>query len=181
MAPRALGVIGALLLAVLTGFYQYSLKYTLETSGVWRKVNPIGNTGCETVPALQACESKVFEGIERVYLNALFLSRNCAPSAIRSFMAGMFYSCKQTCMDSSAEQTRRRRLWLRLSCNLRPSNTQSNTPDLGRLHRIPKIQLPWIRRRILIRQTRGIVGIRHQPPEATQGLGRDQSWCRLRR
>jgi len=59
MAPRALGVIGALLLAVLAGFYQYSLKYTLETSGVWRKVNPIGNTGCETVPALQACEKIV--------------------------------------------------------------------------------------------------------------------------
>ena len=44
----------AILIAV---YFEFSLKARLSSFGVWRKVEPVGNTNCNKVETLQACES----------------------------------------------------------------------------------------------------------------------------
>ncbi len=44
----------AMLIAV---YYEFSLKARLASIGIWRKVEAVGNTNCNRVEALQACES----------------------------------------------------------------------------------------------------------------------------
>lgn len=44
----------AILFAV---YFEFSLKARISSSGVWRKVEPVGNTNCKKVETLQACES----------------------------------------------------------------------------------------------------------------------------
>ncbi len=38
-------------------YYEFSLKARLASIGIWRKVEAVGNTNCNRVEALQACES----------------------------------------------------------------------------------------------------------------------------
>ena len=38
-------------------YFEFSLKARLSSLGVWRKVEPVGNTNCKKVETLQACES----------------------------------------------------------------------------------------------------------------------------
>jgi len=59
MVGRVAGSLLALLLAMLAGFYQFNLKYTLTNAGVWREVKPVGNDKCEVVKSLKACEKIV--------------------------------------------------------------------------------------------------------------------------
>ncbi len=47
----------ALLAIVIAVYYQYSLKARLVSIGVWREVEAVGNTNCNKVETLQACES----------------------------------------------------------------------------------------------------------------------------
>ncbi|KAI0000399.1 hypothetical protein BJV77DRAFT_385940 [Russula vinacea] len=46
----------AILIAV---YFEFSLKARLSSLGVWRKVEPVGNTNCNKVETLQACEKIV--------------------------------------------------------------------------------------------------------------------------
>ncbi|KAG5637986.1 hypothetical protein H0H81_002347 [Sphagnurus paluster] len=48
-----------LLVAISGGFYQLYLKPILTKAGLWRTIQPIGNTQCATVLELQACEKIV--------------------------------------------------------------------------------------------------------------------------
>lgn len=47
----------ALLAILLAVYYELSLKAVLSAFGVWRTIEPVGNTNCKKVEALQACES----------------------------------------------------------------------------------------------------------------------------
>ena len=38
-------------------YFEFSLKARLTAVGVWREVEPVGNTKCKKVETLQACES----------------------------------------------------------------------------------------------------------------------------
>ena len=46
------------LVAVLVGFYQFSVRPKLVVLGEGRVVQPVGNTKCVTYPESKACESK---------------------------------------------------------------------------------------------------------------------------
>jgi arylesterase/paraoxonase len=47
----------ALLAILIAVYFEFSLKARLSAFGVWRKLEPVGNTNCNKVETLQACES----------------------------------------------------------------------------------------------------------------------------
>ena len=57
MARTLLTSFFAILAVLLAVYYQVSLKAILSANGIWRAIEPVGNTNCKKVEALQACES----------------------------------------------------------------------------------------------------------------------------
>lgn len=51
--------LSALLAILSAAYYQISLKAILSANGIWRTIEPVGNTGCKKVEILQACEKIV--------------------------------------------------------------------------------------------------------------------------
>jgi hypothetical protein len=47
----------ALLAILIAVYYELSFKALLSANGVWREIEPAGNTRCKKVEGLQACES----------------------------------------------------------------------------------------------------------------------------
>ncbi|KAI0268669.1 serum paraoxonase/arylesterase [Gloeopeniophorella convolvens] len=53
---RTWAVISAVLATAFAVYYQLLLKTMLSNYGFWREVEPVGNTNCKQIEALQACE-----------------------------------------------------------------------------------------------------------------------------
>lgn len=60
MAGRKILTLVVVLVAVLGGIYQLRYKEFVSVMGLGRTVENIGSRDCETIPELQACESKYF-------------------------------------------------------------------------------------------------------------------------
>ncbi|KAI9442366.1 hypothetical protein H4582DRAFT_1928015 [Lactarius indigo] len=56
---RILPAFSGLFAILLAVYYQISLKSTLSVNGIWRAIEPVGNTACKKVETLQACEKIV--------------------------------------------------------------------------------------------------------------------------
>ncbi|KAI0256143.1 serum paraoxonase/arylesterase [Lactifluus subvellereus] len=56
---RTLLTSSAILAVLLAVYYQVSLKAILTANGIWRVIEPVGNTNCKKEEALQACEKIV--------------------------------------------------------------------------------------------------------------------------
>jgi len=51
--------LSAFLAILFAVYYQISLKAVLSANGIWRAIEPVGNTDCKKVEVLQACEKMV--------------------------------------------------------------------------------------------------------------------------